>query len=118
MANGKTIEEIRSLLHDKAKMSQGVVNRLTLSLMAEVYQNQIDSNAEDKKNREALEAQIKKIEARQDDFERRSVSVWIWKHPKAALVIMLSLYSFAISDIRQPVMDWFGEAIQAIVKVL
>lgn len=110
MANGNTIAEIRSLLAEKSKISQGVVNRLTLSLMAEMYQKQLDAAEDERKNREETKVRL-------DLLEKRSWGLWIWNHPKAATVIMLSLYSFAISDIRDPVMGWLGTVLQALIKL-
>lgn len=47
--------------------------------------------------------------AKIDHLEKRSVGLWIYNHPKLAATLVLILYSFAISDIRQPIMDWLGE---------
>lgn len=107
MANGNTIAEIRSILSDKSKVSQGVVNRLQLSLMAEIYEKQ-EAAANDEKSHRAA------VEIRLGELERRSLGMWVWRHPKAATAIFLSLYTFAISDIRDPFLAMLSDAFKLI----
>jgi hypothetical protein len=107
MANGNTIAEIRAILGDKQKVSQGVVNRLQLSLTAEIYEKLESAAADEKKHREAIEVRLVEL-------ERRSVGMWVWRHPKAATAMFLSLYTFAISDIRDPFLAMLADALKLI----
>lgn len=102
MANGNTIAEIREILSDKTKVSQGVVNRLTLSLMAEIYEKQVKQGEEDAAHKVAVDKRLAEL-------ERRSVGMWAWNHPKSAFAILIFTFSFLISDIRQPAVAWLTE---------
>ncbi len=59
-----------------------------------------------------LEKELHDIKARYDmqqDIEllkRTSIGLRIYTNPKLALFILFVLYTFGISDIREPIMDW------------
>lgn len=50
-----------------------------------------------------------------DELKRRSFGLWVYNNPKSALFFSLLLYSFAISDIRQPVLAWLTEIVKLIL---
>lgn len=61
---------------------------------------------------------LQELRSRQDLLEARSVGMWAYNNPRKATALFFVLYSFSISDIRQPVMDWIGGIVGMILKAL
>jgi hypothetical protein len=108
MYNGSSalVTKIEALLGEK-KIS-------TMAAVRLILEKQLNDIKENHLRDERLELIIK----RQDEIERRSLGMWIYKHPKRAFAIVFVFYSFAISDIRQPVFAWLGGIVKVIISAL
>lgn len=106
--NGSTalIKKIETLLGDK-KLSTPVAVRLML-----------EKDLADIKSNHERDILLQELKARQDEFEKRSIGFWAHKNPKLALFIFIALYSFSISDIRQPFMEWLNQMVGLLLKAL
>ena len=96
--NGSTqlLDKIDQLLQSKT-----ITTSSAIRLMLEAQQHSIKENYLLKKEIDTLKAH------------------WTNKvTPRAAFIIFFLLYSFAISDIRQPVMAWLGTIITQVLKLL
>ena len=100
------ITEIEHLLGEK-KLSTAAAMRLLL----EKELSDIKANHERK-------LQLESLQARQDELEKRSLGFWAYKNPKIALTIFIALYSFSISDIRQPLIEWLNQIVGLLIKAL
>ena len=61
------------------------------------------------------EKEWNEYKAKVDELSARSIGLWVYGHPKMALTIFLALYSFSISDIRQPFLAWLTEIAKLII---
>ncbi len=51
-----------------------------------------------------------------NNLKSTSVGYRAWQRPKASFIIFFLLYSFAISDLRTPVFQWFSGMVGTILK--
>ena len=106
--NGKTalVKKMETLLQEK-KLSTPSAVRLML-----------EKDISDIKENHERDALLQELRNRQDILERRSVGMWAYKNPRKAMVLFFALYSFSISDIREPVMSWVSQLVGLILKTL
>jgi len=106
--NGKTalVKKMEVLLQEKKLSTPSAVRLMLEKDISDIKENH---------DRDLL---LKEIMLRQDELERRSTGMWVYKNPRKALVLSFILYSFTISDIRQPVMLWVSEFVGLILKAL
>lgn len=101
--NGSTllVKKIESLLGEK-RLSTPAAMRLILELQLQVI-----------KENHKREDEIKLIK----EELKYSWGIWAVRNPRKAIVIFILAYSFAMSDIRQPIMAWVLENIKALLSL-
>lgn len=96
------IDKIEGLLTEK-KLSTPAAMRL----MLELELNNIKRNHERDMEIEKLKQEM-----------QYSWGLWAAKHPKTATALFLLIYSFALSDIRKPFLDWLVANIKTVFSLL
>jgi len=102
--NGSSVlvKKIESLLGEK-RMSTPVAVRLILELQIEAIKQNYKREEEIRLVKEEM---------------KYSWGIWAAHNPRKAFVIVVLIYSFAISDIRQPVMAWVIENIKTLLSLI
>ena len=106
--NGSTalVEKIEHLLGEK-RLSTSAAIRLMLEKMLH-----------DIKENHYRDMEIQEIKERQELLEKRSLGFWAYNNPRKAFTAFLILYSFAVSDIREPVVNWLMSISENVLKYL
>ncbi len=106
--NGSTalVKKMEMLLSEK-KLSTPSAVRLML-----------EKDLADIKADHERDIRLQEISDRQDLIEKRSVGFWAYNNPRKAMALFFILYSFSISDIREPVMSWVAGFVGLILKAL
>ena len=120
--NGSThlITKIEELLGSK-KLSPTAAIRLLLE--SQLHNIKARHDMEQQIEQLKLDTQkeiavIKKTNAEEIALLRRtSVGLYVYNNPGKALVFFLLAYSFAISDLRQPFMDWVVANLKAFTAI-
>jgi hypothetical protein len=93
--NGDTIREIKSLLAEAGTIKTPTALRLTLQLMTDIYEKQVEEIGE-----------RKKLDRRVETIEKTSIVIWMQKHPKATALLVLSYFSLVAFVDMQALVEW------------
>lgn len=110
MANGETLREIREMLASEEKMSSPVVQRLTLSLVAEIYEAQKGVAEALKMATRAEDIRHAKIDEDLATIKNKSIVIWLERNK--AVSAMISVLVFIVFLVGQSI------AVPAIAKAL
>lgn len=103
MANGETLKEVRALLNDEIAMPSKAVQRLTLSMLADLYEAVHEAQG----NEDVRHA---KIDADLNVLKSKNIVLWIEQNKPVAAV--LSVLVFIVFMFMQDVaVPWIAKAL-------
>lgn len=96
-SSDSVFDEIRTILECNGSIDTKVKDRLILMALSE-FHRQLDD----------VPSMCKRIEV----LERKSVWMWIERHPKATMVMVASFVLLASSDLMGTILGWLGVAMK------